>query len=44
MQTGLYSRSIEFSWMLKSAMVQVMQQTGVVSKVLQCRLMTEAEL
>ena len=36
MQAGLYvhilhSRSIEFSWMLKSAMVQVTQQTGVVN-------------
>lgn len=36
MQAGLYvhilySRSIEFSWMLRSAKVQVMQQTGVVN-------------
>lgn len=35
MKAGLYvhilhSRSTEFSWMLKSVMVQVMQQTGVV--------------
>lgn len=27
----LYSRGIELSWMLKSAAVRVMQQTGVVN-------------
>lgn len=37
MQAGLYvhihyRRSIEFSWMLKSAMVQAMQQTWLVNK------------
>jgi len=36
MQAGLYvhilySRTVEFSWMLKKAVVQVMQQTGVVN-------------
>lgn len=42
MKAGLYVhilhiRSIKFSWMLKSVMVRVMQETGVVK-------ITEAEL
>lgn len=49
MQAGLYvqilySRSTEFSWMLKNTMVQVISKLERSITVLRCGLMSEAEL